>query len=232
MTSPIDPQPTVYSHLNGSQQELLDRFAVSEICKGLPLYRDASEWNNFRDLFTENARVWTTWSGGKHVDDFIKVSKEGKAKGNFIMHRECGTLVDLNPATNRAIGKMKATITQRFEYDGVPYDVDCDNETIFFCLKTEKGWKAQWFKVFYIRDKLVMVGPPTPDATEKLAKLFSKESLDKYPEGYQYLAVAQHSLGHSIDMKLPTWRNEYYHKMYKCMGEWLEGKDIKDIDIE
>jgi hypothetical protein len=59
------------------------------------------------------------------------------------MHRECGTLVDLNPETNRATGKMKITITQRFHKDGVPYDVDCDNVLIFFCLRTEKGWKAQ-----------------------------------------------------------------------------------------
>ncbi|KAH8677829.1 hypothetical protein BX600DRAFT_450866 [Xylariales sp. PMI_506] len=226
MTSPVDPQPKVYSHINGSTQELLDRFAVSEICKGWSVYRDASEWNNYRDLFTENAHVWTTWSGGRHIDDFIAVSKEGKAKGDFIMHRECGTLVDLNPATNRAIGKMKTTITQRFEYEGVPFDVDCDNEFIFFCLKTEKGWKAQWYKVFYVRDKLVMVGPPTSDAVEKLAKLFSKENLDKYPDGYQYLAVAQHSIGHPIETKLPTWKNDFYEKMYKCMGEWLEGKDI------
>jgi hypothetical protein len=154
------------------------------------------------------------------------VSKEGKSRGDFIMHRECGTLVDLNPATDRAIGKMKTTITQRFSYEGVPYDVDCDNYFIFFCLRTDKGWKAQWYKVFYVKDKLVMVGPPTPDAVAKLAQLFSKDNLDKYPEGYQYLAVAQHSIGHPIEMKLPTWRNDYYQKMYKCMGEWLEGKDV------
>ncbi|KAE9389460.1 hypothetical protein BT96DRAFT_1003224 [Gymnopus androsaceus JB14] len=123
----------------------------------------------------------------------------GKAKGDFIMHRECGTLVDLNPATNRAIGKMK----------------------------TEKGWKAQWYKVFYIRDKLVMVGPPTPDATEKLAKLFSKDSLERAISIWPLHNTGD--IGHPIEMKLPTWRNDYYHyyhKMYKCMGDWLEGKDI------
>ena len=167
----------------------------------------------------------TAWTGGLHIDDFIKASKAGKARGDFIMHRECGTLVDLNPATNRAVGKMKTTITQRFQHEGVPFDVDCDNEFVFFCLRTEHGWKARFFKVFYARDKLVMVGPPTPDAVEKLARLFSKEELAKYPEGYQYLAVAQHNIGHPIEKKLPTWRNDYYQKMYDCMQQWLEGKD-------
>lgn len=168
----------------------------------------------------------TAWSGGKQIDDFIKVSKEGKAKGDFIMHRECGTLVDLNPVNDRAIGKMKTTITQRFQYEGVQYDVDCDNEFIFFCLRTENGWKAQWYKVFYVRDKLVMIGVPTLDAVNRLAMLFTKEELEKYPEGYQYLAVAQHSIGHPIEMKLPTWRNDYYTKMYEAMQDWLEGKDV------
>ena len=143
------------------------------------------------------------------------------------MHRECGTLVDLNPAKNRAVGKMKATITQRFEHDGVPYDIDCESEFIFYCLKNANNeWKVRWKKVFYVRDKLVMVGVPTPDAVEKLAKLFTKQELEKYPWGYQYLAVAQHDIGHEIESKLPTWSNDYYMKMYGCMQDWLDGKDI------
>lgn len=60
MTSPRDPQTKVYSHLRGSQAELLDRFAVSELCKGWPVYRDASEWKNFASLFCEDAYVWTS----------------------------------------------------------------------------------------------------------------------------------------------------------------------------
>ena len=145
------------------------------------------------------------------------------------MHRECGTLVDLNPKNNRAVGKMKVTITQRFTHDGVPYDIDCDAVFTYFCFKTpEHGWKIRWYKVFYCRDKLVTVGVPTPDALAKLSKLFTDEELTKYPEGYKYLAVAQHSVGHPIEMKLPTWdkNNEFYYKMYDCMQEWLEGKEI------
>ena len=42
------------------------------------------------------------------------------------MHRENGTLVDLNPVTGRAVGKMKATITQRFMFPEGACDVECD----------------------------------------------------------------------------------------------------------
>lgn len=48
-----ETQPTVWNHLNGSPDEILDRYCVSELCKGWPVYRDASEWKNFRDLFAD-----------------------------------------------------------------------------------------------------------------------------------------------------------------------------------
>ncbi len=135
MTSPHDPHTKSFSHINGSAELLLDRLTVAELCKGWPVYRDASEWRNFRSIFAPRATVWTTWSGARSVDDFIAISKAGKEAGVFIMHRECGTLVEL--AGRRAVGKMKATITQRFrEVDGLEYDVDCDCSFIFFCEKS------------------------------------------------------------------------------------------------
>lgn len=56
-----ESQPTIYSHINGSPEEILDRYCVTELCKGWPVYRDASEWNNYRDLFAEkDAFVFTS----------------------------------------------------------------------------------------------------------------------------------------------------------------------------
>lgn len=65
MTSPREPHTKTYSHINGTQSQLLDRLAVAEICKGWPVYRDASEWMNFRSIFAEEATVWTSESGHK-----------------------------------------------------------------------------------------------------------------------------------------------------------------------
>lgn len=62
MTSPTDPHTSVFSHINGPPDDILDRLAVAEICKGWPVYRDASEWKNFRSLFAPKATVWTSTS--------------------------------------------------------------------------------------------------------------------------------------------------------------------------
>jgi hypothetical protein len=139
------------------------------------------------------------------------------------MHRENGTLVELNPQTGRAVGKMKATVTQRFRSAdaGPPYDVDCDCRYIFFC-KTDPGcngeWKVQFVKIIYEKDKLCAVdGKTVPE--------FAVEELQKYPAGYRYLGAAQARLGHCINTQLATLDEPYWSKMYECMEKWLEGLD-------
>ncbi|AEO69764.1 uncharacterized protein THITE_114367 [Thermothielavioides terrestris NRRL 8126] len=248
MTSPADPHTRCYWHINGSTDTLLDRLAVAELCKGWPVYRDASEWKNYRSLFADDAIVWTTWSGPRHIDDFIEISKAGKAQGVFIMHRECGTLVELNPARSRAIGKMKATITHRFKFDSATctasngsdgggvttpllaqpaeFDVDCDCRFIFFCEKDAATgeWKAKYVKLFYEKDKVVPVDGHT-------APRFSAEELARIPEGYKYLGAAQARLGYQIDLDLPTAGGELWARMYGEMEKWLDGKRV-DLDWE
>ena len=145
------------------------------------------------------------------------------------MHRENGTLVDLNPSKNRAVGKMKATITQRFDIDGIKFDMECDTRFIFFCHKaptsTSNGrpeWKTQYVKLFYEKDKVV----PTDGHT---VPSFDKAELEKYPEGYQYLGAAQAKLGHEILGGLPTMNNQAFFDLYQAIDEWLQGKEVAGI---
>lgn len=218
---PAQETERVYSnHINGNTEEKLARQSIIELCKGWPVYRDFSEWHNYRSLFTrEDAYVWTTWSGGLPIDDFIDVSVKGRAAGDFIAHRENGTLANVNLSKGRGVGKMKATITQRFTLQDIPIDIDCDCRFIFFCTLENNEWKVQYVKLFYEKDKVVPIdGKTVPD--------FPKEELAKYTPGYQYLAVAQHSLGHPILNDLPDANNEGFYDMYKAMADWIEGKDV------
>jgi len=60
MTSKDESHNRMFSHINGTTEDLFDRMAVAELCKGWPVYRDASEWMNFRSLFCKEAYVWTS----------------------------------------------------------------------------------------------------------------------------------------------------------------------------
>ena len=189
---------------------------------------------------TRSTNFLIAWSACLPFEAFIEKSKVGKAAGDFIMHRECGTLVELNAAAGRAVGKMKATITQRFtispggaggaDGDGGPslepvqFDVDCDCRFHFFCFKDGAGeWKVKYVKLIYEKDKVVPV-----DGTR--APTFRKEILDLYPEGYKYLGAAQRMLGHAIDDSLPTPHDHtLWLDLYAKMGEWLDGQ--ADVDL-
>jgi hypothetical protein len=126
--------------------------------------------------------------------------------------------VDLNPATGRAVGKMKATITQRFMFPNNACDVECDCRFINFCLKTNDGWKVKYVKLFYEKDKvLVLDGKPLPDWDQKL--------LEKFPEGYKWLGAAQEMIGHTMLYDLPNMNKQGFFDLYKGMELWLDGKD-------
>jgi hypothetical protein len=51
------------NHINGSTEDTIARLQIQELCKGWPVYRDFSEWHNYRSLFTkQDAYVWTSMS--------------------------------------------------------------------------------------------------------------------------------------------------------------------------
>lgn len=159
------------------------------------------------------------------------------------MHRECGTLVEFSRDRDRAVGKMKATITQRFKVqpgqahvfcgEGAEFDVDCDCRFIFFCLRDPAAggaWKTKYVKLFYEKDKVVPVDGHR-------APVFAPEVLAAFPEGYRYLGAAQSSLGYPVTRHLPTARDfASWHAMYGKIEQWLSGTDVDlfcaDDDLE
>ncbi|KAK6596403.1 catabolic 3-dehydroquinase [Botrytis cinerea] len=114
--------------------------------------------------------------------------RKGRKNGDFNMHRESGRSVDLNVRLGRAIGKMKATITQKLVIDDISIAVECDSQFIFLCLIEDDG-------------------------------------LEKYPEGYKYLAVAQHKIGYAILEDLPTMGRPF-GKIYDGIAGWLRGEEV------
>lgn len=130
------------------------------------LKRDACEWENLESIFHPEAYIYTTWTGRTHHKDFIKASQAGMDKGAFIMHRCHGISTDINIDATRAVTKMKATITQRFDLDGCEADAESDCRFCFFWLKSSNGdWQARFVRHWY--EKVCCPIPKTQPGTER-----------------------------------------------------------------
>lgn len=143
---------------NGPNDLALERWKLRELAEGWPMYRDTCEWENLESIFAPTAYIYTTWTGKTFYKDFLEVSKAGMDNGAFIMHRCTGASTDINTEATRAVTKLKATITQRFEIDGCEVDAESDCR---FCFFFEKGtdevtdiakgeWRARFVRHWYV----------------------------------------------------------------------------------
>ncbi|OQV00412.1 hypothetical protein CLAIMM_05907 [Cladophialophora immunda] len=151
----------------------------------------------------------------------------------FIMHRCHGISTDIDPSASRAVTKMKATITQRFDLDGIEADAESDCRFCFFWLKVGDKWKAKFVRHWYEKDKLIPVNPnkvPTLDEAQ----------LQAYPSGYRHLAYCQEKTmgvrvlpdmpGHRREKGLPGGSlacGEKHDLLYWQCKQWLEGEDFE-----
>jgi len=226
--------PTNSSSLNGSDQDSLERWKIRELMEGFPAHRDACEWSKMRALFaSEDAYVFTTWSGGVPVDEFIKISEAGFKKGARIAHRVNGGTVDIATSGKgkgtRALGKLKATITQRFvtqteQGERCEVDVDADCRLCFFAERKTDGWKTHFFKGFYEKDRICPVDPRKVPAIDDA-------KLNAFPAGYRHLAYYQ-SATYQIKMDLPQSEGQAHDQFYKSFIKWLDGASIEEMKTE
>ncbi|KAJ7778580.1 PEP2-like protein [Mycena maculata] len=220
---PAGTRPSNAIRNNGPDHLVLERFKLRELAEGWPMYRDAREWDNFRSIFHPGAFVYTTWTGRISIDDFIEISKVGMDDGASIMHRVHGSSVDL--AGNRAVVKMKATITQRFKLppNSALVDAESDCRFCFFFRKDEMDqWGAQFVRHFYEKDKLIPVDP-------RRLPIIDDEKLGIFPPGYRYLAYCQEECMPGIKVKrdMPGIRGEEHDRLLRQAKAWLEGEDIE-----
>ena len=103
-------------------QDILDRLAIRDLIENWALWRDAGDWERFATVWHDDGVMMATWFQGP-ATEFIRVTKEGWAKGVSILHFLGGTTIDL--AGDRAVAQTKMTISQRGDVQGVPCDVVC-----------------------------------------------------------------------------------------------------------
>lgn len=192
--------------------------------------RDSCEWENLASIFHPGAYIYTTWTGRTPYTDFIKKSQDSMDNGAFVMHRIHGSTTDINVDATRAVTKMKATITQRFDLDGVEVDAESDCRFVYFWTKNEEGnWGANYVRHFYEKDKLIPVDP-------NLIPKIDHELAMRYPYGYRYLAYCQEKVqGFKCITDLPGHRRESpetangrkHDILYQQIKAWMDGENVE-----
>ncbi len=193
--------------------EAADRQAIRELVENWVVWRDAGDWERFRTVWHPEGRMMATWFQGP-AEEFIKVSREGAARGVNILHFLGGCSVDV--AGDRAIAQTKMTINQRAAVHGVLCDVVCTGRFYDFIERRAGVWGIVLRQPIYEKDRM---DPVDPAARLEL----DRAELDRFPAGYQHLAYLQAGIGYQVKPDMPGLRGPEVEALYQRGARWLAG---------
>ena len=197
--------------------EAASRLQIRETVQNWALWRDAGDWERFREVWHPGARMMATWFQGP-AERFIEVSREGWDKGVSILHFLGGTSIDV--AGTRAIAQTKMSISQRAIVDDVSCDVVCTGRFYDFFERQAGRWGIVLRQPIYEKDRL---DPVDPAATLKLDPAL----LMQFPDGYRHLAYVQTKIGYTVKRDMPTLKGREVTRLYAAGAAWLAGKPIE-----
>ena len=192
---------------------IADRTLLRELVENWAVWRDAGDWERFRTVWHDDGVMMATWFQGP-ADDFIRVTKEGWAKGVSILHFLGGSSVDL--AGDRAIVQTKMTISQRGDVNGVLCDVVCTGRFYDFIERRSGRWGMVLRQPIYEKDR---VDPVDPAARLEL----DQARLAEFPKGYRHLAYIQTQIGYTVKRDMPQLTGTEVESLYARGKAWLAG---------
>jgi len=192
---------------------LEDRLLVRELVENWVLYRDAGDWERFRGLWHDDGRMMATWCQAD-VDDFIKASQQGWARGVRILHFLGGSSIEIRG--ERALAQTKMTISQRASVEGVVVDVVCTGRFYDFLERRGGRWGMVLRQPIYEKDRM--------DAVDPAAQLLLDGALlARFPEGYRHLAYLQTRIGYDVKKDMPGLSGPELEALYGRGKAWLDG---------
>jgi len=193
--------------------DMQQRQAIRELIENWALWRDAGDWERFRTVWHDDGRMMATWFQGS-ADEFIRVSREGFARGVSILHFLGGSSIEV--AGDRAVAQTKMTISQRGDVDGVRCDVVCTGRFFDFVERREGRWGVVLRQPIYEKDRIDPV-----DSTAALA--LDAALLARFPEGYRHLAYLQTRIGYTVKPDMPGLKGPEVEALYARGRTWLAG---------
>lgn len=194
-----------------------DRQEIRELIECWAIWRDAGDWDRFATVWHPDGVMMATWWQGPW-QDFIRVTREGWARGVRILHFLGNSAIDV--AGDRAIAQTRMTISQRGTVEGVPCDVNCTGRFYDFVARTADGWKLLHRQPIYEKDR---IDPVDPAARLQL----DGELLARMPEGYRHLAYMQTRIGYAVKMDMPMLEGEAVQALYARGRAWLAGGELQ-----
>jgi hypothetical protein len=191
-----------------------DRQQISDLVQNWAVWRDAGDWERFATVWHETGVMMATWFQGP-AEDFIRVSREGSARGVSILHFLGGMSIDV--AGQRAIAQTKMTISQRATVHDVECDVVCTGRFYDFLIREESRWGIVLRQPIYEKDRL---DPVDPAATIAL----DRELLERFPVGYRHLAYIQTRIGYEVKPDMPGLTGPEVTDVYERGARWLAGE--------
>ena len=190
-----------------------DRQAIRELIENWVVWRDAGDWERFRTVWHSDGRMMATWFQGP-AEDFIRVSREGFARGVSILHFLGGMSADV--AGDRAVSQTKMTISQRGLVHEVQCDVVCTGRFYDFLERRDGRWGIVLRQPIYERDRM--------DPVDPAARLdLDTATLARFPAGYRHLAYLQAGLGYEVKADMPGLTGPEVETLYQRGAQWLAG---------
>ncbi|SAL45922.1 hypothetical protein AWB70_03600 [Caballeronia cordobensis] len=193
-------------------EALMERLAIREAVENWAVWRDAGDWERFATLWHPQGVMMATWFQGTGPE-FIRVTREGWARGVSILHFLGGTSIDVQGT--RAIAQTKMTISQRGDVDGHRCDVVCTGRFYDFYEKVNGEWLLRLRQPIYEKDRV--------DPVETGVRLnLDPEILGRFPEGYRHLAYIQTKIGYQVKRDMPGLTGPVVEALYARGRTWLE----------
>ena len=195
---------------------LHDELLIRRLVERWAVWRDAGDWERFATVWHPDGVMMATWFQGPFAE-FIRVTKEGWAKGVSILHFLGGSAIEVGgDHGDRAIAQTKMTISQRGLVEGVPCDVVCTGRFYDFVVRHEGEWKLLHRQPIYEKDRIDAIDP---SATLKL----DADALAGFPEGYRHLAYIQTRIGYKVKLDMPMLKGPVVEELYRRGARWLAG---------
>jgi hypothetical protein len=192
---------------------LHDELLIRRLIERWAVWRDAGDWERFATVWHPEGVMMATWFQGPFAE-FIRVTKEGWAKGVSILHFLGGSAIEV--AGDRAVAQTKMTISQRGMVEGVPCDVVCTGRFYDFVTKHQGEWKLLHRQPIYEKDR---IDPIDPAAVPKI----DAAALAAFPEGYRHLAYIQTRIGYKVKLDMPMLKGPAVEELVRRGTRWLAG---------